>query len=148
VAHPAGARTGPDDAEVIIGLQSCTRIEPEDYETQLRTLSHSMRTGEVSAPVRGPLGESRIANGIIVLGDARLNESSNQEPRIHTPDEIAERLGRISVKTLSALIRSRGLETTTLGHAPPSPKGGPPRRLWGMTDAQLECLLSLRRRAH
>ena len=59
---------------------------------------------------------------------------------------IAERLGRITIKTLSALIRSRGLETTTLGYAPPSPKGGPPRRLWGMTDAQLEILLALRKR--
>jgi hypothetical protein len=88
-----------------------------------------------------------ILNGATVKGDTSVNEASNREIRIHTPEEIAERLGRITVKTLSALIRSRGLETTTLGHAPPSRKGGPPRRLWGMTDAQLECLVALRKRS-
>ena len=72
-----------------------------------------------------------------------MAEANNGQVRIHTPDEIAERAGRITIKTLSAFIRSRGLETTTLGHAPPSRKGGPPRRLWGMTDAQLECLLAV-----
>ncbi len=85
-------------------------------------------------------------NGIIVEGDTSVSEASNGEIRIHTPEEIADRVGRITIKTLSALIRSRGLETTTLGHAPPSRKGGPPRRLWGMTDAQLQCLLALRKR--
>ena len=75
-----------------------------------------------------------------------MSEPSNGEIRIHSPEEIAERLGRITIKTLSALIRARGLETTTLGHTPPSRRGGPPRRLWGMTDAQLECLLALRKR--
>ncbi len=75
-----------------------------------------------------------------------MSEANNGEIRIHTPEEIAARVGSITIKTLSALIRSRGLETTTLGHAPPSRKGGPPRRLWGMTDAQLECLLALRKR--
>jgi hypothetical protein len=74
------------------------------------------------------------------------SQESNGEIRIYTPEEIAERVGRITIKTLSALIRSRGLETTTLGHAPPSRNGGPPRRLWGMTDEQLECLLALRKR--
>jgi hypothetical protein len=75
-----------------------------------------------------------------------VNQASNGEIKIHTPEEIAERVGRITIKTLNALIRSRGLETTTLGHAPPSRKGGPPRRLWGMTDAQLACLVALRKR--
>jgi hypothetical protein len=75
-----------------------------------------------------------------------VSDAKEAEVRIHTPDEIAERAGKITIKTLSALIRSRGLETTTLGHAPPSRKGGPPRRLWGMTDAQLECLLAVRKR--
>ena len=65
--------------------------------------------------------------------------------KIHQPAEIAERAGGITIKTLSALIRSRGLETTTLGYAPPSRKGGPPRRIWGMTDSQLESLLAIRR---
>jgi hypothetical protein len=82
----------------------------------------------------------------MVEGDTRVSEASNGEIRIHSPEEIAEKLGRITIKTLSALIRARGLETTTLGHNPPSRRGGPPRRLWGMTDAQLECLLALRKR--
>jgi hypothetical protein len=80
------------------------------------------------------------------LGDLGASEANDGERKIHTPEEIAERAGRITIKTLSALIRSRGLETTTLGHAPPSRKGGPPRRLWGMTDAQLERLLAKRKR--
>ena len=90
--------------------------------------------------------ERRILNGANVLGGASLSESHDGEVRIHTPEEIARQAGSITVKTLSALIRSRGLETTTLGHAPPSKKGGPPRRIWGMTDAQLECLLAVRKR--
>ena len=64
---------------------------------------------------------------------------------MHAPQEIAERLGSITVKTLSALIRARGLETTTLGYAEPSRRGGPRRRVWGMTDAQLEALMAVRR---
>ena len=54
-----------------------------------------------------------------------MSEASHGDIRIHTPEEIARRLGSITVKTLSALIRSRNLETTTLGHSPPSRKGGP-----------------------
>jgi hypothetical protein len=97
------------------------------------------------------LGERRISNGAIVLGevvlgDVDVSDTQDAEIKIHTPEEIAEKAGRITVKTLSALIRSRSLETTTLGHAPPSRRGGPPRRLWGMTDAQLEQLLAVRKR--
>jgi hypothetical protein len=77
--------------------------------------------------------------------EARTSEPHGTESLIHTPEEIAKRVGNIAVKTLSALIRSRGLETTTLGYAPPSRKGGPPRRLWGMTDAQLRSLLAVRK---
>jgi len=80
------------------------------------------------------------------VDEAKPSETQTAGVKIHTPEEIAERVGRITIKTLSALIRSRGLETTTLGYSPPSSKGGPPRRLWGMTDAQLECLLALRKR--
>ena len=75
-----------------------------------------------------------------------MSDASHEGVTIHTPEEIARRAGSITIKTLSALIRSRGLETTTLGHAPPSRRGGPPRRLWGMTDAQLETLLAVRKR--
>jgi hypothetical protein len=75
-----------------------------------------------------------------------VSPARDEEPKVYTPEEIAERAGGISVKTLGALIRDRGLETTTLGYAEPSRKGGPRRRLWGMTDAQLQALLALRRR--
>ena len=97
-------------------------------------------------PTCREIGERSISNGANVLGHASVSDAKTVEARIHTPDEIAERIGSITIKTLSALIRSRGLETTTLGHAPPSRKGGPPRRLWGMTDAQLERLLAVRKR--
>ena len=75
-----------------------------------------------------------------------MSEAGSEGARIYTPEQIAARAGGISVKSLSALIRDRGLETTTLGYAPPSRKGGPRRRLWGMTDVQLEALLAARRR--
>lgn len=66
--------------------------------------------------------------------------------QLYTPEEIAERLGGISVKSLTELIRKAGLETTTLGHTEPSRKGGRRRRLWGMTSAQIEALLDFRQR--
>ena len=75
-----------------------------------------------------------------------MKESASEETRLHTPEEIADRLGGISLKTLNALIRGRGLETTTLGYAAPSRNGGPRRRLWGMNDAQLEALFAVRNR--
>jgi hypothetical protein len=91
----------------------------------------------------------RYGQRIASWGDGFVDPVSASEHRstdllIHTPEEIAARLGNISIKTLSALIRSRALETTTLGYAPPSRKGGRPRRLWGMTDRQLELLLAVR----
>jgi len=75
-----------------------------------------------------------------------VKESTGEEPNLHTPEEIAEKLGGITLKTLNALIRGRGLETTTLGYAKPSRNGGPRRRLWGMNDLQLEALLAVRSR--
>lgn len=75
-----------------------------------------------------------------------MSEACGQEPQYHTPEEIAVMLGGISVKTLNDLIRDRGLDTTTLGYAPPSRKGGPRRRIWAMTDAQLEALMAVRGR--
>lgn len=75
-----------------------------------------------------------------------MSESAGQEAALHTPEEIAAMLGGISIKTLNDLIRDRGLESTTIRYAPPSRKGGPRRRIWGMTDAQLQALLAARRR--
>jgi hypothetical protein len=135
---PSGANRAQDDAEVINVCEA--------------TLESGRRAGStlVLAPTRRlmleDLRKTRIWNGVIVVGEGNAMEVKNEEVKIHTPDEIAARVGQITVKTLSALIRSRGLETTTLGHAPPSKRGGPPRRLWGMTDAQLERLLALRKR--
>jgi hypothetical protein len=77
---------------------------------------------------------------------ASVNEACDDGLTLHTPEQIAERLGGISLKTLGALIRNHGLATTTLGYAEPSRKGGPGRRLWGMNDAQLDALLALRNR--
>jgi hypothetical protein len=82
----------------------------------------------------------------MVLEDASVNASGEEGPRVYNPEEIADRLGGINIKTLTALIRNHGLDTTTLGYGEPSRKGGPRRRLWGMTDAQLEALLALRNR--
>jgi hypothetical protein len=75
-----------------------------------------------------------------------MSRAGGQEARLHTPGEITAMLGGISIKTLTDLIRDRGLQTTTLGYAPPSRKGGPRRRIWAMTDAQLESLLAARQR--
>jgi hypothetical protein len=87
-----------------------------------------------------------IFGGVAVLNDHGHSEAVGGPARIHTPEEIAERLGGISIKSLGELIRNSGLQTTTLGFADPSRKGGPRRRLWGMTDEQLEVLLALRER--
>ncbi len=81
-----------------------------------------------------------------VLEDVTPHATSHEGLTVHNPQAIAEKLGGISIKTLTALIRNHGLETTTLGYAEPSRKGGPRRRVWGMTDPQLEVLLALRNR--
>ena len=140
LASPPGANFGLNDAEVTKVCDSnpafgrqCSHAGIGDGS---RTVSPRCREGV----------ERWILNGANALGGARLSELTEGKIRIHTPEEIARRLGSITVKTLSALIRSRGLETTTLGHAPPSKRGGPSRRIWGMTDAQLECLLAVRKR--
>jgi len=80
------------------------------------------------------------------LNDDRHQQGSKVEARFYSPEEIAERVGGMSVKSLAELIRIAGIETTTLGHAQPSRKGGPGRRLWGMTETQLERLLEFRQR--
>ena len=78
-----------------------------------------------------------------------MNEASDLQPsrpesKVYSPEEIAERVGGISVKSLAEVIRKAGLDTTTLGYAEPSKRGGPSRRIWGMTDDQLERLLHFR----
>jgi hypothetical protein len=83
--------------------------------------------------------------GVFELKDQGTINPTQGSARIHTPEEIAEQLGGMSVKSLGELIRTRGLETTTLGFVGPSPRGGRKRRIWGMTDAQLGALLEARR---
>jgi hypothetical protein len=85
-------------------------------------------------------------DGLIDQENNGMSQAGGQEAELHTPEEIAAKLGGISLKTLNDLVRDRGLETTTLGYAPPSRKGGPRRRLWAMTDAQLEALMAARSR--
>lgn len=80
------------------------------------------------------------------MQDAIDEGSAGVSGRIFTPEEIAERLGGMALKSLGELIRTHSLETTTLGYAPPSRKGGPRRRLWGMTEDQLDALLAVRKR--
>jgi hypothetical protein len=80
------------------------------------------------------------------LKDDERSDAGCQLIKIYSPDEISKRLGGISVKSLTELIRNSGLETTTLGYSEPSRKGGRRRRVWGMTEPQLEALLALRRR--
>lgn len=90
-----------------------------------------------------PVEESRIQRGNRVID----NKEVASEPRkagILSPESIAERIGGISVKSLTELIRKSGLETTTLGYTEPSRRGGPPRRIWGMTEQQLLALLNFR----
>jgi hypothetical protein len=75
---------------------------------------------------------------------ARNHHHDNGEI-LHTPEEIAARLGGIAIKSLSELIRKEKLETTTLHFLEPSRRGGRRRRVWGMTEEQLDALLALRR---
>jgi hypothetical protein len=86
------------------------------------------------------------SKGVCKLKDDHQDEVGPELEQLHSPEEIAEQLGGISVKSLSELIRKTGLETTTLGQTKPSRKGGRRRRIWGMTSAQLEALLDFRRR--
>jgi hypothetical protein len=73
------------------------------------------------------------------------NECGSVGESLHTPEEIAARLGGMAVKSLSELIRKEQLETTTLHFTEPSSRGGRKRRVWGMTGAQLDALLATRR---
>jgi hypothetical protein len=85
------------------------------------------------------------AGGVAALNDERQSETGSGPEPMHMPEEIALRVGGITVKSLCELIRYNRLKTTTLGFAAGAPKGGPRRRLWGMTEAQLQALLAVRR---
>jgi hypothetical protein len=80
-----------------------------------------------------------------VIKDCTPQEDGYPED-ILPPEVIATRIGGISVKSLGELIRKHGLETTTLGYAGPSRRGGPPRRIWGMNQAQFQALVITRER--
>jgi len=80
------------------------------------------------------------------LGNETDIDPSSDARKLHTPEEIAARLGGLSIKSLNELIRNQELETTTLGYAESSRKGGPRRRIWAMDDSQLKALLAHRER--
>jgi len=80
----------------------------------------------------------------MALNEDKVRRDGKSEAKVYSPQEISERVGGISVNSLTAVIRKAGLETTTIGHAEPSKRGGPSRRVWGMTEAQLERLLHFR----
>src|SRR4051794_25835727 len=82
--------------------------------------------------------------GSRALNEDRESRESKSEVTVYSPQEISERIGGISVKSLAEVIRKAGLETTTVGYAEPSKRGGPGRRIWGMTDDQLERFLHFR----
>ena len=73
-------------------------------------------------------------------------KDSTRGETLHTPEEIARRLGGINVKTLNDLVRDGGFAITVLGLADRSPKGGKRKRIWGMTNAQLDALIAARER--
>ena len=80
------------------------------------------------------------------MGNDTDFDSPPEAGKLHTPEEIAELCGGLSLKSLNELIRNEGFETTSLGYAQASRRGGPRRRLWAMNDAQLKALLARRER--
>ena len=104
-------------------------------------------SGLMATNAQGEAGPGRSPGGGMVLEDASPSVTSYQgRLTVHDPDEIAAQVGGINIKTLMALIRPHGLETTTLGYTEPARKGGRPAPPLGMTDSQLEALLALRDR--
>jgi hypothetical protein len=85
-------------------------------------------------------------DGETVLNDDGLGKQSSEAHEFYTPEEIAALVGGITIKSLAEVIRNGRLETTTLGHLGPSPRGGRKRRVWGMTKRQMDALLALRNR--
>ena len=57
-----------------------------DFKTRLR---------EVPGP-HEVVGEQPIPNGVTVEGETSVSETNTGEIRIHTPEEIAEKVGRIT----------------------------------------------------
>jgi hypothetical protein len=149
IARFPGAGYGPDDAQFKRSLQ----IAPEASGLSLdATCGIAARVPIVAHERRSIAGISkmpateRFSVRTTTSRSPKVKESNGEESKLYTPEEIADRLGGITLKTLSALIRSRSLATTTLGYAEPSRKGGPRRRIWGMNDSQLEALLIVRNR--
>jgi hypothetical protein len=85
-------------------------------------------------------------DGEIVLKHNSPGKPNSEATRLYTPEEIATLVGGITIKSLAEVIRNGQLETTTLGHVGPSPRGGRRRRVWGMTKRQIDALLALRNR--
>jgi hypothetical protein len=65
---------------------------------------------------------------------------------VHPPEEVARRLGGISVTQLVAILKAHGYEYTQL--MPGSKPWGRGRQIWGMTDDQIATLVLGQRRRH
>jgi hypothetical protein len=144
-----------------ISLRGEMAIAPADDAYCQRTRKSSPTGGTTGLPWPGNGRDQRSFPALLPPGDTRggndseeaasVSENQTSDPgsrplRILSPEEIAAVVGGISVKSLTELLRKNQLETTTLGHAAPSRRGGPPRRLWGMTEEQLRALIAFRER--
>jgi hypothetical protein len=65
---------------------------------------------------------------------------------VHPPQEAARRLGGISVSTLVKLLRDGGYSFVSL--SPGAKPWGRGRKLWGMTDEQINALIAGQNRRH
>ncbi len=111
---------GFDDAQVINDFR-VRRAPGSPVKDRVTVLFH------VPGPRPGQEDSSRlpICGGAAVLYDHGPRDAVGEPARVFSPEEIAERVGGIAVKSLNELIRKHGMETTTLGYAEPSRKGGP-----------------------
>jgi hypothetical protein len=71
---------------------------------------------------------------------------STKDITVYPPEEVARRLGGISVTQLVAILKTHGYEYTQL--MPGSKPWGRGRQIWGMTDDQIATLILGQRRRH
>jgi hypothetical protein len=64
----------------------------------------------------------------------------NSAPIVHPPEEAARRLGGISASTLVKLLREGGYAFVSL--SPGAKPWGRGRKLWGMTDEQINAVIA------
>lgn len=91
----------------------------------------AMRRGLGSCSARD--GVERHGDGLAI--DEGRAMSTTKVVTVHGPDEVAKRLGGISVPSLVALLKAGGYTYTAL--QPGAKPWGPGRKLWGLTDEQI-----------